>query len=53
MEVLTIKQCAELLHMSVKTLYNMRSKKEGPKPLKGRNTLYARSDVERWLKVGV
>lgn len=53
MQTLSIQQCAELLKISTKRLYNMRSRQEGPPSLKGKPNLYARSDVERWLRIGV
>lgn len=53
MKTLSIQQCAEFLQISKRSLYNLRSKKEGPPSLKGKTNLYALSDVERWLKLGV
>jgi predicted DNA-binding transcriptional regulator AlpA len=53
MKTLSIQQCAEFLQISKGRLYNMRSKNEGPPSLKGKTNLYALSDIERWLRIGV
>ena len=52
--LLTAEQVAEILGLSVKTIYNMRLRGEGPTAHKwgGRSgpLRYQRADVEKWLE---
>jgi excisionase family DNA binding protein len=49
-DLLTPLQLAEVLGISVRTLYNWRSQRKGPPGFRvGSHVRYRRSDVEAWL----
>ncbi len=49
--LLSIKDLAATLNVSVRTLYEMRKWKGFPKPLRGfRRPTWSQSQIERWLK---
>jgi len=52
MELMTIKELANYIGKSEKTIKNWRWKRIGPKPLKGDNRLYAKHMVDKWLISG-
>jgi excisionase family DNA binding protein len=50
-ELLTVRQVAELLQVSVSTVERMTRRGEGPPSVKfGRSRRWLRRDVERWLE---
>lgn len=50
-ELLTVRQVAELLQVSVSTVERMTRRGEGPPSIKfGRSRRWLRRDVERWLE---
>ena len=50
--LLTPSQVATMLQVSVKTLYNMKYKGQGPDTVKiGRLTRYRSADIDAWLKI--
>lgn len=49
--VLNVKRAAEYCGVAVRTLYNLKSKGNGPKAYKnGRLTVYYPADLDEWLK---
>lgn len=51
-ELLSIDEAAEILRRPIGTLRNWRYRGEGPLSFKvGRNVMYRRSELDRWLKV--
>jgi excisionase family DNA binding protein len=50
-ELLTVRQVADLLQVSVSTVERMTRRGEGPPSIKfGRSRRWLRRDVERWLE---
>ncbi len=49
---MTIRDLASYLGKSEKTIINWRWQRKGPKPLRGDKRLYAKHEVEKWLKTG-
>jgi excisionase family DNA binding protein len=50
-ELLTVRQVADLLQVSVSTVERMTRRSEGPPSIKfGRSRRYRRRDVEAWLE---
>lgn len=49
-DLMTPKELAELLHVSVRTVHRWRAERRGPARVKaGHRVLYRRADVARWI----
>jgi len=53
MELLTVKQAAEMLTVSVGTVRNLLRRKELPSLRIGRQIRFVREDLERWIRLRV
>lgn len=51
-EILNIKQVAELLNLSVPTLYGKTANREIPHSKMGKRLYFKRSEIEQWLSQG-
>ena len=51
-QLLTIKQAAELISLSVTTLYGLVSRKEIPVSKRGKRLYFSKADLLAWIKAG-
>jgi excisionase family DNA binding protein len=51
-QLLTIQECAAILHLSVPTIYGLVHRKEIPVSKKGKRLYFSKDEINAWIKTG-